>query len=183
MTREQSFIEARLVVMCDRKKDAGIGTLGEKTLHRIVKQMLEPDASRHEVKLCGAVVDILGQDGVIEVQTRDLYRLLPKLRRILPEHRVTVVYPIPATKTVRWIDPKTGECTPARKSPKKAPRATPYASCTVCARFSRTKIYRLCSSFSTWRTTAPSTAGAEIASAARRGQSAYRSPILGRSCW
>lgn len=119
MTREESFIEARLRVMCDREQDAGIGTLGEKTLHRIVKCMLQPDASCHEVKLCGAFVDVLTEEGVIEVQTRDLYRLVPKLKRLLPDHRVTVVHPIPRSKTVRWIDPKTGEFTAPRKSPKK----------------------------------------------------------------
>lgn len=124
MTWEGRFIEARLRVMCDRERDGGIGTLGEKTLHRIVKTMMEPDAARHEVKLCGSVVDILSKDDiVIEVQTRDLYRLLPKLRRLLESYRVIVVHPIAKTKTLRWIDPKTGEITPARKSPKSgAPR-------------------------------------------------------------
>lgn len=123
MMWEERFIEARLRVMCDREQDGGIGTLGEKTLHRIVKLMFEPNAACHEVKLCGSVVDIFSEDCVTEVQTRSLYRLVPKLKRLLPSYRVKVVYPIPLKKTVRWIDPKTGEVTPPRKSPKTgAPR-------------------------------------------------------------
>jgi Fic family protein len=39
-------------------------------------------------------------------------------------YKVTIVYPVPATKWLRWIDVETGEVTERRKSPKKG---TPQA--------------------------------------------------------
>lgn len=60
---------------------------------------------------------------MIEIQTRALYRLKPKLEKFLPLYPVTVVYPIPYDKWVRWINEETGEITQKRKSPKKG---TPY---------------------------------------------------------
>jgi hypothetical protein len=119
MTRESAFFEARLRVLSDEERDGGIGTLGEKTLHRIVKCTLEPDATKHEIKVARSVADIKNESGILEVQTRSLYRLVPKLKRFLAESKVTVVYPIARVRTVRWIDRETGEITPPRKSPKK----------------------------------------------------------------
>ena len=56
---------------------------------------------------------------MIEIQTRALYRLKPKLEKFLPLYPVTVVYPIPYDKWVCWINEETGEITQKRKSPKK----------------------------------------------------------------
>lgn len=50
----------------------GIGTLGEKTLHSVLKYYFEPDASRHEVKVGGFVADILTEDGIIETRRASL---------------------------------------------------------------------------------------------------------------
>lgn len=51
--------------------------------------------------------DIRNEDGIIEIQTRALYRLKPKLDAFLPLDAVTVVYPIAAVKRLSWLDPKT----------------------------------------------------------------------------
>lgn len=97
----------------------GIGTLGEKTLHAVLKCYCEPDEEKHEVPVGSLVADIRNSAGVTEIQTRGFEKLGKKLPRLLEEGPVTVVYPIPATKWLTWVDPATGECTPRRKSPRR----------------------------------------------------------------
>ena len=65
------------------------------------------------------------KDGhVYEIQTANLNTMRVKLKTFLPLYPVTIVYPVPATKWLRWIDEETGEVTERRKSPKKG---TPQA--------------------------------------------------------
>ncbi len=97
---------------------AGIGTLGEKTLHSVLKRYFEPDTSRHEVKIDGFVADIVSEGRIIEIQTRQFDKLRRKLACFLARTDVTVVYPVARTKWLIWIDEATGECTKKRKSPK-----------------------------------------------------------------
>lgn len=96
----------------------GIGTLSEKTIHSILKYYLEPDASYHEIKTGRYIADIRTPDGIYEIQTRQFNKLRNKLEAFLKEYSVTVVYPIPHIKYLRWINEETGEISPARKSPK-----------------------------------------------------------------
>lgn len=97
----------------------GIGTLSEKTLHAVVKNYMEPDEDYHEVPLEGYVADIFRDDEVVEIQTAHFNVLRRKLDKFLPLYKVTIVYPIPATKWVIWVDPETGEEVSRRKSPKR----------------------------------------------------------------
>ncbi|MCI8623310.1 MAG: hypothetical protein HFG26_06545 [Provencibacterium sp.] len=110
--------EEALAYAAARPRD-GIGTLGEKTLHAVLKYYFEPYAPSHEVKLGGFVADIVGENGIVEIQTQGFDRLRRKLAAFLEVAPVTVVYPIPAVKWLRWIDPQTGETTERRKSPKR----------------------------------------------------------------
>lgn len=87
----------------------GIGTLGEKTVHAVVKCYMEPDEDYHETPIDGYVADIFRDDRVIEIQTGSFERLRGKLETFLPNYHVTVVHPIPLTKTLCWVDPDTGE--------------------------------------------------------------------------
>jgi len=102
----------------DQHIAGGIGTLGEKTLHSVLKHYFEPDASRHEIKIGGFVADILTEDGIIEIQTRQFDKLRGKLARFLEDGKVTIVYPVARTKWLIWLDKTTGEATKKRKSPK-----------------------------------------------------------------
>ena len=97
----------------------GIGTFSEKILHRTIKFYFEPDEANHEVEYQGAVIDILGDQGIIEIQTRSFNKLAQKLEKFLPENNVTVVYPIIETRKICRVDTLTGERRPPRKSPKK----------------------------------------------------------------
>ena len=99
--------------------DGGIGTFSEKILHRTLKFYFEPDETKHEIEHHGAVADILGDGGVIEIQTRSLGKLKPKLDRFLSDTMVTVVHPIIETKRICRVDTETGESLPPRKSAKR----------------------------------------------------------------
>lgn len=96
----------------------GIGTLGEKTLHSILKHYVEPDISCHEIRVSGYVADIMTETGIIEIQTRQFNKLRKKLPCFLQDHQVTVVYPVAETKYLVWLDGTTGEVSKKRKSPK-----------------------------------------------------------------
>ncbi|SFS04524.1 hypothetical protein [Anaeromicropila populeti] len=96
-----------------------IGTLKEKTLHAALKDYLEPDVDKQEIKIGRYHVDILNEQGIIEVQTQNFNLLRNKLEKLLPDYTVTVVYPITHDKWLYWVDNETGEVSKKRKSPKR----------------------------------------------------------------
>ena len=118
------FNQAAAKILSREHENHGIGTLGEKTIHAVVKNYIEPDEDFHEVPLDGYVADIYRDGHVFEIQTANFNTLRDKLRTFLPHYQVTIVYPVPATKWLRWIDEETGEVTDRRRSPK---RGTPQA--------------------------------------------------------
>ncbi len=102
----------------------GIGTLSEKTVHSVLKSYYSPDSINHEIKVGGFVADICTGNDIIEIQTRSFDRLRRKLEVFLSYYPVTIVYPVPYVKWLRWVDPQTGEISAPRKSPK---TGTPYS--------------------------------------------------------
>lgn len=101
----------------------GIGTLMEKTVHSVLKNYYETDQENHEIKIDGFVADICNGHEITEIQTRSFDRLRKKLPVFLEHYPVTIVYPVPYVKLIRWVNPTTGEITAPRKSPK---RGSPY---------------------------------------------------------
>lgn len=95
----------------------GIGTLGEKSLHLSLKYYFAPDPETHERPLGNFVADAVTEDGVVEIQTRSLSRLKPKLEAFLPLCPVTVVHPVAADKWVCKVS-EDGELLSRRKSPR-----------------------------------------------------------------
>ena len=116
---EMSFAAACRAVQETGRADQGVGTMGEKTLHAVLKRMIEPDMTRHEVKLGRYTADVLNEQGVFEVQTRSVHRLKEKLSALLPYYPVTVVIPVIETKWLLNMDAQTGELLQKRKSPKR----------------------------------------------------------------
>ncbi|MFV0343876.1 MAG: hypothetical protein ACK5JH_13470 [Anaerocolumna sp.] len=117
------FKQAIDKVIDHEKIENGIGTLGEKTVHAVLKNYLSPDSDHHEKKINNYYADIYNKDGIIEIQTGNFNKLRKKLSVFLEMTKVTICYPIPATKYLRWVNLETGEISPPRKSPKKG---TPY---------------------------------------------------------
>ncbi len=98
----------------------GIGTRGEKGVHNALKHYYEPDVSCHEIPVGGYVADIVGEEGVIEIQTASFYRLKEKLDVFLQAAPVTIVWPCVVKKRLITVDADTGEVISVRRSPKKS---------------------------------------------------------------
>ncbi|MBR1742707.1 MAG: hypothetical protein IJ733_12745, partial [Lachnospiraceae bacterium] len=105
------------MIHTEREKN-GIGTLGEKTVHAVLKQFYEPDPAHQEIRIEHFVADIFRGDEIIEIQTRAFHAMRKKLEVFLEKYPVTIVYPIIHTKWLYWIDESTGEVSKKRKSPK-----------------------------------------------------------------
>ena len=114
----QKFADACNVVMESKREYKQIGTLGEKTIHAVVKHFIEPDATNHEQKIGSYYADIVLDNEIFEIQTRSFDALRKRLVFFLENYTVTIVYPLPKTKWLLWIDKQTGEVTKKRKSPK-----------------------------------------------------------------
>lgn len=118
-TDEKRFFDARELVLSERAEKGGIGTLSEKTLHKILKYYIEPNSEHHEVEYLGSVLDIKSDKGIFEIQTRGYDKLLPKLKKLLKTDKVTVICPLATSKVIRWVDESTGEISTPRKSNKR----------------------------------------------------------------
>lgn len=112
------FEQAIDTVINNPRMESGIGTLSEKTVHAVLKNYLAPNQSCHEIKYQNYYADIVTPEGIIEIQTQNFDRLRKKLSVFLKEAPVTIVYPIPHIKWLRWVDKESGEVSPRRKSPR-----------------------------------------------------------------
>ena len=96
-----------------------IGTLKENSLHAEIKNWYREPNDLVEIKIDGFLIDIARENLLIEIQTGHFYSLRNKLTRLLPNHPIRVVYPIPLQKWVsRYGDPESGIFS-RRRSPKK----------------------------------------------------------------
>ena len=96
-----------------------IGTLSEKSIHRGLKDILEPDKQYHEVQVGYYIADIKKDNDIFEIQTQNFKKLLPKLDYYINNnYNVTVVYPIIHRKLIQWVDPESLEVLDSRKSSK-----------------------------------------------------------------
>ena len=118
-TDEKIFRTAcdKLILRAQHAK--GVGTLGEKSIHAVLKYYYIPDERFHEIPIDRFVADACKEGEIFEIQSRGFHLLKDKLDCFLKDHEVTVVYPIAGLKWLRFVDPETGEIKPPRKSPKK----------------------------------------------------------------
>ena len=115
---ERRFEAAREKVIGGEKVQQGIGTLSEKTVHAVLKNYYAPDTDMHEIPIENFVADIYTGSEIVEIQTRSFNAMRRKLDAFLPLYPVTIVYPIPHEKWLRWMDEEAGELSVKRKSPK-----------------------------------------------------------------
>lgn len=96
-----------------------IGTLREKSLHAALKAHYALPGDRLECDVNGYVVDIVRESGAcVEIQTRHLAAMKPKLNRLLDEYPVRVVHPVAQERTILRVDTD-GAIVSRRKSPKR----------------------------------------------------------------
>lgn len=95
----------------------GIGTLRENPLHAALKEHYRRDGDRVEEKVGRYVVDIVREDELLEIQTKNFSAIRSKLKGLLKHNAVRLIYPIALERWLLKIGDD-GECT-RRKSPKR----------------------------------------------------------------
>src|SRR4026209_2429372 len=79
---------------------SGIGLLNEKPLHASLKRWYARPGDRFEVPVDGFVIDIVRDDLLIEIQTRNFSSIKVKLNKLARSHQIRLIYPIVQEK---WI--------------------------------------------------------------------------------
>jgi hypothetical protein len=79
---------------------SGIGLLNEKPLHASLRQWYARPGDRFEVPVGGFVIDIVRDELLIEIQTRNFAAIKPKLTSLVRSQPVRLIYPIVQEK---WI--------------------------------------------------------------------------------
>ncbi len=91
----------------------------EYSLHSEVKSLYSASGDELEVKVNeGFVVDILKENLLIEIQTRNFSAIRNKLGKLVIDNKVRVVYPIAQQKWIKYVS-SLGELINRRRSPKK----------------------------------------------------------------
>lgn len=90
----------------------------EYTLHSEIIDWYSVSGDKFEVKLDDFIIDIVRNDLLIEIQTRNFSAIKKKLIKLLLNNQVRLVYPIAEIKWIVHIS-KSGEFIRKRKSPKK----------------------------------------------------------------
>lgn len=103
-----------------------IGTLNEAPLHAALKAWYTQSGDRPEVPIDGFVIDLVrplpdeqSDQLLIEIQTRRLGAMRRKLERLLDDHPVRLVSPIPVEKWLLKLPQREGQAPERRKSPKR----------------------------------------------------------------
>ena len=100
-------------------EETGINIQNERSLHASIISWYSKEGDRFEVKVDGFIIDIVRDNLLIEIQTRNFSAIGRKLRSLLKNHKVKLVYPVPVEKLIITIDAQDGSVISKRKSPKK----------------------------------------------------------------
>jgi len=98
---------------------SGIGLINEKPLHASLKQWYARPGDRFEVPVDGFVIDIVRDDLLIEIQTRNFASINSKLCKLTRSYEVRLVYPVVQEKWIVRSATNNGGITVRRKSPKR----------------------------------------------------------------
>jgi hypothetical protein len=96
-----------------------IGTLGEKNLHAALKTWCARRGDELEVEVDGFQVDIVRDQLLIEIQTRNFSSQRRKLRTLVEKHPVRLVFPVAQEKWITRLGPDGKTEVGRRRSPKK----------------------------------------------------------------
>ena len=119
------FIEARENTTTDRFKKAvdlarnriktTVGTQNEKIIHAALKNYFAPYSDEQEVKIGKFFADAVSENGIFEIQTKQLYKLREKLSVFLENTRVNLVHPFVCESKTLFVNNKSGEIVKADK--------------------------------------------------------------------
>ncbi len=107
----------------DTRGRAGIGTLGERSLHAALKAWYAQPGDRLEAAVDGYVIDLVRGDQLIEIQTWSFAPLKRKLERLTRSRSVRLVYPIAVERWIVRLAPDRITQLSRRRSPKRGQAA------------------------------------------------------------
>jgi hypothetical protein len=99
-------------------EQTGININNEKSLHSSIKAWYAVPGDRLEVKVDKYIIDLVREDSLIEIQTRNFSAIGNKLRDLVKYNKVMLVHPIATEKYIVTME-AAGEVISRRKSPKK----------------------------------------------------------------
>lgn len=99
------------------KRSFSIGTNNETSLHSQIKKLYAGSNGIMEACVDGSIIDIVKDDILIEIQTKNFSALGKKIAKLVDNHKIRVVHPIGETKWIITTD-KDGKQLRKRKSPK-----------------------------------------------------------------
>jgi len=94
-----------------------IGTLRESSLHSTLKLWYKKTEDQLEVPIENFVIDIVRDDLLIEIQTKNFSAIKKKLEILLKNHRVLLIHPIVKDKWIINIDYQSNRIIRKRLSP------------------------------------------------------------------
>ncbi|KKK43946.1 hypothetical protein LCGC14_1082020 [marine sediment metagenome] len=86
------------------KVSPSIGTLHESSLHAALKLWYKESEDRLEVPIENYVIDIVRDDLLIEIQTKNFSQIKRKLENLMKNNRVRLIYPIVKDKWILNVD-------------------------------------------------------------------------------
>ncbi len=98
-------------------EQSGININNEKSLHSSIKQWYAIPGDRLEVKVDKYIIDLVREDSLIEIQTKNFSAIGNKLRELVKYNKVRLVHPIAIEKYIVTLEGI--ERVSTRKSPKK----------------------------------------------------------------
>jgi hypothetical protein len=96
----------------------GIGVLREHSLHAALKRHLARPGDGIEMPVDGSVIDLVQDGTLVEIQTGHFGAIRAKLERLLDQHDVRLVYPLPIETWITRVD-RHGEVLGRRRSPRR----------------------------------------------------------------
>jgi hypothetical protein len=97
---------------------SGFSTYRESSLHAALKTLYARPEDGVEVDVDGYVIDIVRDGELVEIQTASFASAATKLRRLVADHRIVLVYPIALERRLVTVDAD-GAVTDSRRSPKR----------------------------------------------------------------
>jgi len=91
----------------------------ESSLHSSIRGWYARPGDKFEVRVGNFVVDLVRDDLLIEIQTRNFSVIKKKMESLVEKHNVRLVYPIPLTRWILRVSQLGGVVVSRRKSPKK----------------------------------------------------------------
>jgi len=95
----------------------GIGTLHESSLHAALKLWYKESEDKLEVPIESFIIDIVRDDLLIEIQTKNFSIIKRKLEKLIDNHRVLLIHPIIRDKWIVNMDSQSNKASKPRLSP------------------------------------------------------------------